>query len=166
VRVFSKPARRRAAWLALLPCAVPAIAFAGLASNADASSGSFKPGLYVGKTSQGEPVKLKLTVGGPACEGKPCLFPPSDADQIYVAESCNVEGDTTNAYLDLFDETLPRSGVLHVDQQAFSKIVATIKVGHGGSLSGNLRATGTLEDGAKCDSGTVTFKAKLGGSTG
>jgi hypothetical protein len=154
---------RKASAFVLLAGALLAIALPGGATAGPKSP--FKPGLYVGKTSQGEPVKLLLTVGGPECEGKACLFPPIDEDEINVNLSCNIEGDSTNAYLAGFAETIPKSGVIHTHEKAFSTIVTTIKVGHGGSLSGTTRATGKLEDGAKCDSGNVTFKAKIGGST-
>ena len=52
---------------------------------------------------------------------------------------------------------------MHAVEESFSKTVATIKVGHHGILSGRLRSTETLEDGARCDSGNVTFGAKLKG---
>jgi hypothetical protein len=130
-----------------------------------AKKSPFRPGLYVGKTSQGEPVRLRLTVGGAACEGRPCLFAPSDSDEIYVGETCNNPEASTNEYLALLDEKLPKSGVLHIHQGGFSTTTATLKVGHDGSLTGKVRSTSTLEDGIKCDSGNVTFKAKIGGST-
>ncbi len=136
---------------------------AAVASGAPKSP--FRPGLYVGRTSQGNPVRLRVSVGAGACEGKPCLYQPNDQDEIYIAEPCSVEGDSTNSYLALFDEAIPHSGVLHIHQEAFSEIVATIKIGHSGTLTGKVRATGTLEDGARCDSGNVTFAAKIGGST-
>jgi hypothetical protein len=130
-----------------------------------AAKSPFKPGLYVGKTSQGEPVKLRLTVGGPACDGNPCLFAPSDGDEIYIAEKCNAPEASTNEYLALAGDLVTKSGVVHADQEGFSKTKATLKVGRGGTLTGKVLSTSTLEGGIKCTSGNVTLKAKIGGST-
>jgi hypothetical protein len=125
----------------------------------------FKPGLYVGKTSQGEPVKMRLTVGGPACDGNPCLFAPSDQAEIYIAEKCDNPEASTNEYLALAGDLVTKSGVVHADQEGFSKTKATLKVGHNGTLTGKVLSTSTLESGIKCTSGNVTLKAKIGGST-
>ena len=125
-----------------------------------AAKSSFKPGLYVGKTSQGYPVKLRLTVAGAPCSGNPCLFAPSDQAEIYVAEPCEQEGET-NEYLALFGDEVTRSGVVHANQEGFSKTIATLKVTKHGTLTGKVRATTTLEDGVRCDSGKVTLSAKL-----
>ncbi len=145
--------------------AVSALALLAVSASALAGGKSpFKPGLYVGRTSQGEPVKIRLTTGGAACEGKTCVFPPSDEDEINVTETCSGEG-STNEYLDLTDTVVPGSGVVHVHSQGFSKLVATIKVGHHGTIAGKVRATSKLEDGERCDSGPVTIAAKIGGST-
>ncbi|MBS1861388.1 MAG: hypothetical protein JSS68_06705 [Actinobacteria bacterium] len=135
------------------------------AAGSAAAKSPFRPGLYVGKTSQGYPVKLRLVVGDDqACSGRPCLYAPSDEDEIYVAESCNAPEASANEYLSLFGDLVTRSGAVHADQEGFSKTTATIKVGHGGSLAGKVRSTSTLEGGIKCDSGAVTFSAKIGGS--
>jgi hypothetical protein len=149
-----------AATTALLAAAV---ALAPATSGATAKS-PFKAGLYVGKTSQGKPVKLRLTVGGQACEGKPCLFAPNPPSEIYIGETCSGEG-SANEYLALFGNVVPKSGVVKFNEQSFSKTVATLKVSHHGTLTGKVRDTITLEDGEKCDSGDVTFTAKIGGST-
>jgi hypothetical protein len=146
------------------------VALAAVVVLAPATSGAtkkspFKPGLYVGKTSQGEPVKLRLTVGGAPCEGNPCLFAPSDQDEIYIAETCSNPEASTNEYLALFGDKVTKSGVVHANEEGFSKTIATIKVGHDGTLTGKVRSTATLEGGIKCDSGNVTLKAKIGGST-
>jgi hypothetical protein len=151
----------------LMTAGVVSAALAVLASGTTAFAAAkspFEPGLYVGRTSQGEPVKVRLTVGGAACEGKTCIFPPSDEAEINVTETCSGEG-STNEYLDLSDTVVPKSGLVHVSTQGFSKLVATIKVGHHGTLTGKVRATSKLEDGEKCDSGPVTIAAKIGGST-
>jgi hypothetical protein len=148
--------------LALLATAVPVLGPTGAGA---AGKSPFKPGLYVGKTSQGYPVKLRLTTSGEACSGEPCLFAPTDEAEIYVAESCQAEGVTTNEYLDLSGNRVSPSGVVHVYESGFSKTKSTIKVGHNGSLTGQVRSYRTLEDGDKCDSGNVTFTAKIGGST-
>ena len=72
---------------------------------------------------------------------------------------------TTNEYLDLAADLVTKSGVVHANQSGFSTTKATLKVGHDGSLTGKVRSFRTLEGGDKCDSGQVTFKAKIGGST-
>jgi hypothetical protein len=135
------------------------------ASAVGAAKSPFKPGLYVGKTSQGEPVKLRLTVGGPGCDGNACLFAPSDADAIYIAGKCDNPEATTNEYLDLAADLVTKSGVVHANQEGFSKTTATLKVGHDGTLTGKVKSSATLEGGIKCTSGNVTLKAKIGGST-
>jgi hypothetical protein len=151
--------RRSAVLLVLL-----VITSLGGASALAASKSPFKPGLYVGKTSQGKPVKLRLTVGGEACEGKPCLFAPSPPSEIYIAENCS-GGATANEYLALFGDIVPKSGVVRANEESFSKTIATLKVSHQGTLTGKVQSTTTLEDGEKCDSGPVTLSAKIGGST-
>jgi hypothetical protein len=143
---------------------VLAIVSLGGASALAAPKSPFKPGLYVGKTSQGKPVKLRLSVGGEACKGKPCLFAPNPPSEIYIGETCSGEG-SANEYLALSGNAVPKSGVVKLNEQSFSKTVATLKVGHNGTLTGKVRDTITLEDGEKCDSGNVTFTAKIGGST-
>lgn len=154
--------RARAASLALLLCALLLISFANVATAG--SKSPFRPGLYVGATSQGVPVKIRLTVGGEPCEGKPCVFAPNDEAEINVTETCTPEG-STNEYLDLVGDLVTKSGTVHLTEEGFSKLVATLKVGHDGTLTGKMRATSTLEGGQKCDSGPVTLKAKIGGST-
>jgi hypothetical protein len=149
----------------VLPLLVAVGLLAFVASATGAAKSPFKPGLYVGKTSQGEPVKLRLTVGGPACEGKPCLFAPSDEDEIYIAEKCDNPEASTNEYLALSGDLVTKSGVVHANQEGFSKTTATLKVGHNGTLTGKVLSTSTLEGGIKCTSGNVTLKAKIGGST-
>jgi hypothetical protein len=144
---------------------VAAVSVSAATTAGAAGKSPFKAGLYVGKTSQGYPVKLRLTTGGEPCSGKPCLFAPNDEAEIYVAESCQVAEVTTNEYLDLAGDQVTPSGVVRADQEGFSKTTATIKVGHGGSLTGKVRSYRTLEDGDKCDSRNVTFSAKIGGST-
>ena len=140
------------------------IASLGSASALAAAKSPFRPGLYVGKTSQGEPVKLRLTVGGEACSGNPCLFAPNDESEIYIAETCSGEG-STNEYLALFGDLVTKSGTVHANEEGFSKTIATLKVLHNGTLTGKVRSTSKLEDGEKCDSGPVTLTAKIGGST-
>jgi hypothetical protein len=71
------------------------------ASGGAAGKSPFKPGLYVGKTSQGYPVKLPLAVGTEACDGNLCLFAPNDQAEIYIALECPAIGGPTHGYLDL-----------------------------------------------------------------
>ena len=151
--------RRRVAALTIAILALAALALP--AASGAAGKSPFKPGLYVGKTSQGYPVKLRLTVGGEPCEGNPCLFAPSDQAEIYIAIPCSAPGASTNEYLALFGDKVTASGAVHANQDGFSKLSATLEVSHHGTLTGKARATQTLEDGTKCDSGPVTLSAKL-----
>src|ERR1700759_1371751 len=107
--------------------AVAALAsLAGVTSAVAGGKSPFKPGLYVGKTSQGEPVKLRLTVGGgEAGSGKPCLFAPNDESEIYIAETCSGEG-STNEYLDLAGDLVTKNGTVHANEEGFSKTIATL----------------------------------------
>lgn len=158
-------ARRRQVIGAVLLLALVITAVFGTAGAAGAKS-PFKPGLYVGKTSQGEPVRLRLTVGGAACEGSPCLFAPSSASDINVLLlSCTVKEASINEYLALGGDKIPANGTLHVKAVGFSTLNSTIKVSHHGTLTGTVRGTSTLEGGIRCNSGPVTLSAKIGGTT-
>jgi hypothetical protein len=151
--------------MAALAVVAIAVALAPATSGA-AKKSPFKPGLYVGKTSQGYPVKLRLTVGvEEACDGNPCLFAPNDNAEIYIAIPCPAIEEATNEYMDLPADKVNPNGTVNADENGFSKLVATLKVGHNGTLTGKARATQTLEDGTKCDSGNVTLSAKIGGTT-
>lgn len=145
---------------ALAGIAVSALLIGAPVSAVAAAKSPFKPGLYAGKTSQGYPVKLRLTVGGMPCSGNPCLFAPNDNAEIYIAETCEHEG-STNEYLALAGDLVTPSGVVHANEEGFSKTIATLKVAKNGSLTGRVRSTSTLENGSKCDSGNVTLSAKL-----
>ena len=138
------------------------------ATGAAAARSPFRPGLYVGETSQGEPVMLRLTVGGSPCEGEPCLFAANDESEVHIAETCTGAGAPAGESLDLdlFETEIPASGIVRADSPGTAKLTATFKVGHDGALTGRLRATTTLEGGIRCDSGNVTLKAKIGGRTG
>ncbi|HEY1855158.1 MAG TPA: hypothetical protein VGG40_11270 [Solirubrobacterales bacterium] len=160
--------RRRASARSAIAALALTIALAAAATlpatGTAAAKSPFEPGLYVGKTSQGYPVKLRLTLSGEPCGGKPCMFAPSSESEIYIAEPCQGEG-STNEYLALFGDLVTSSGTVHANQSGFSKTIATLKVTHHGSLTGKVRASTTLENGTKCDSGPITLTAKIGGST-
>ena len=151
--------RRPVAALAIATLALAALALPA-ASGATGKS-PFKPGLYVGKTSQGYPVKVRLSVGTEACSGYPCLYAPNDNAEVYIAIPCPAIGQATNDYLTLVGDRVEPSGNVDGNQEGFSKLVAKLKVSHHGTISGKLRDTETLEDGTKCDSGPVTLSAKL-----
>jgi hypothetical protein len=155
---------RRCAVVALVVASVAVAALALPAVGGAAGKSPFRPGLYVGKTSQGYPVKLRLTVGGEPCSGNPCLFAPNDQSEIYIALECPAIGQATNEYLDLAGDLVTKSGTVNASEEGFAKVTAKLKVGHGGSLTGKVRATRTLEEGTRCDSGNVTLSAKIGGS--
>ncbi len=120
----------------------------------------FKTGLYVGKTSQGEPVKLKVAT----CGTNQCVQALESAE-IKIALPCPSIGETSYETFFPADNAISASGKVKAPQDGFAKVVATLQVTRSGSMTGKIRATETLEDGAKCDSGNVTLKAKIGGST-
>ena len=139
--------------------AVPvAVAFLVLAvaAIAAASSKSFKPGLYVGKTSQGEPVKLKVV----NC-GKGQCVEALESAEIKLQLACKSLGETSYETFFPAYNAISASGMVDANQEGFSKVVATLDVTHNGLITGKIRATDTLEDGAKCESGPVTLRAKL-----
>jgi hypothetical protein len=80
-------------------------------------------------------------------------------------ETCDNPEASTNEYLALSGDEVNRSGRADADQEGFSKTIATLKVGHDGSLTGRVRSTRPLEGGIKCHSADVALKAKIGGST-
>ena len=121
------------------------------------ASGAFRLGIYTGKTSQGNPVKLIIETGTAA----PVTFiqTPATGNGIDLEAPC--AADTTQKYgLSDYLEVLrrlPSSGVVHVTQKAFGDIVkATIRVSH----SGTLTATATVGN-SGCKTTTVKFTAKL-----
>jgi hypothetical protein len=130
------------------------------AAAAGASKSSFKPGLYLGKTSQGQPVKLKVI----GCGKNQCVEAPDNFD-ILIEMPCPSINETSEEALSPAYNLITKSGYVNADEDGFSKVTASLKVGHNGTLTGKVRSTETLEDGAKCDSGKVTLKAKIGGTT-
>ncbi len=138
-----------------------AAALSAPATGTAASKSPFRPGLYVGKTSQGYPVKLRLVIGTEACEGAPCIFAPNDNDEIYISIPCPALGQATNEYLSFVGNRVEPNGYVDGDEEGFAKLVASLKVRHNGTLTGKAHATETLEDGTKCHSGNVTLSAKL-----
>jgi hypothetical protein len=138
---------------AALLCVVPATVLA---------RSSFKIGLYKGTTSQGYPFEFELQ--NIACPRKRhvCIYTPSGgtASQAYLNMPCTSSGSSTNAYVDLSQIPVPKSGVIHNSSTAFSVVVVTVKVAHNGTMSGTFEATGTVSDGTSdCTSGVVTFNA-------
>lgn len=138
-----------------------AVAMLVAPAGAGAARSSFETGLYVGKTSQGYPVKLRLSLAGAPCGGKPCLFVPNDKAEIYIAEPCAEGAGETNEYLAPFGNRVTASGLVQASQEGFSKTTASFKVTHHGTLTGRIRSTTTLADGTRCDSGQVTLSAGL-----
>jgi hypothetical protein len=139
---------------------VLAVASLGVASAFASSKSTFKPGVYLGKTSQGEPVKLKVV----GCGKGQCLEAPDNFD-IIVNMPCPSINETSSEAVSPAYNSISKGGHVNGDQDSFSKVVASFQVGHNGSLTGKIRSTETLEEGARCDSGTVTLRAKIGGST-
>jgi hypothetical protein len=129
------------------------------ASAAGASKSAFKAGLYLGKTSQGQPVKLKVI----GCGKYQCLESPDNFD-IIIEMPCPSVKETSSEALAVPYNLIAKNGAVDADEEGFSKVNAKLKVGHNGTLTGKVRSTETLEDGAKCDSGNVTLSAKIGGT--
>jgi hypothetical protein len=143
--------------LAALVTAAMAPAAVGVAGAAPKDA--FRPGLYVGKTSQGEPVRLKVR----GCGSSECLESPDQFD-MDVQMQCGSESEPSEEAVYLSGATIPASGKVKVNLSGFATVLVTYQVGHGGVITGTLRATRTLPDGTKCDSGNVTLKAGIGGS--
>jgi hypothetical protein len=145
--------------IALSVLAVACLLVGAVAAGA-AGKKPFKTGLYVGKTSQGEPVKLKVA----KCGTNQCVQALESAE-IQIQMPCPSLNETGTEVFFPADNAISASGKVNAPQDGFSKVVATLQVSHNGSMTGRIRSTQTLEDGAKCDSGNVTLKAKIGGST-
>jgi hypothetical protein len=141
-----------------IPLAVAGLLLA-VAAVALASAKPFKTGLYVGKTSQGEPLKLKV-----ANCGKAQCVEALESAETTIELPCN-NGETSHETFFPSIDAIKSNGKVVVDTDGFAKVTATLKVTHDGTMTGRLRSTETLENGAKCDSGNVTLKAKIGGST-
>jgi hypothetical protein len=146
----------------LVLIAVLAIMSISAAAALGASKSPFKPGLYVGKTSQGQPVKLKVR----GCGKNQCLEGPDDL-AIEIELPCPSIQETSHEVVALSGDAIAESGAVHVEEQGFAegKTIASFKVGRNGVLTGRVHSTQTLEDGARCDSGNVTLSAKIGGAT-
>jgi hypothetical protein len=137
---------------------VAGLTLIAVTSAAGASKSPFRPGLYVGKTSQGQAVKLKVI----GCGKTRCVESP-ETEEIIIELSCPSLKETTDEALLIADSPITPTGIVTANQNAFADISTRLKVNHNGTLSGKVRAAETLEDGAKCDSGTVTLSAKIGG---
>ncbi|MGD0198922.1 MAG: hypothetical protein ABSC56_13595 [Solirubrobacteraceae bacterium] len=142
-----------------ITCALAALC---LLPGAVMASSSFKTGLYKGTTSQGAPFEFELQ--NIACPRKRhlCIYTPSGGTtaQANLDMPCTTTGSSTNAYVDLSQIPVPKSGVIHNSSTAFSLVVVTVKVAHDGTMSGTFEATGTASDNTSdCTSGVVTFTA-------
>ncbi len=136
------------------------VAVFAVSSAGAAKKGSFENGLYLGKTSQGEPVKLKVV----NCGSYQCVQAQESLETI-VRLPCPSIGETSAETFFPADNRIEPNGSVSANQGGFGKMTASLKVTSHGTMTGKIRATETLEDGAKCDSGNVTLKAKIGGST-
>ncbi len=145
-------------FLSVLALAVIGLLVAGAAFAA--KKNAFEPGLYVGRTSQGEPVRLKVV----GCGANQCVEALESAETI-IQLPCPSLGESSSETFFPALNRIRSNGAVEADQSGFAKVVAALKVTHHGTMTGKIRATETLEDGARCDSGNVTFAAKIGGST-
>jgi hypothetical protein len=78
--------------------------------GAMAAKAAFLPGLYVGKTSQGEAVKLKVI----GCGTKECLETPTEQSYFSVELSCSSSGQTEEEIIYLPKNTIAKSGAVDV----------------------------------------------------
>jgi hypothetical protein len=139
-------------------CLVFAIALiAAAGAFAGSAKGRFKPGVYVGKTSQGEPIKLRVG----SCGKSQCLYSTSETNETLVSLPCPALGESASESILLSGERIAKSGKVNADQDGFAKLTIRFKVGHNGTISGRINGTETLESGVRCASGTVTVSAKL-----
>jgi len=153
MRRYTRPLGSVIGCAAVVLCVMPATVLAG---------GSFKTGTYKGTTSQG--YSFEFALKNIACPRKRhlCIYTPSGgaATQAYLNMPCTSSGSSTNDYVDLSEVPVPKSGVVHNSETAFSVVVVTVKVAHNGTMSGTFEATGTVSDGTSdCTSGVVTFNA-------
>jgi hypothetical protein len=132
----------------------------GVVPEAIAAKSTFRPGLYVGKTSQGEAVKLKVV----GCGTKQCLETPNEEAYFSVDLSCGSSGQTEEEIIYLPKNTIAKSGSVDVLGGLKPGAKVMIKVARNGTLAGQIHLQETLETGTKCDSGAVTLKAKIGGT--
>lgn len=132
----------------------------GVAPDAMAAKSDFRPGLYVGKTSQGEAVRLKVV----GCGTKQCLETPNEQAYFSVELSCGSSGQTEEEIIYLPENTIAKSGAVDVLGGLKPGSTVKIKVAHNGTLTGQIHLRETLETGTKCDSGEVTLKAQTAGS--
>lgn len=152
-----KGRRRILVVAALTLLAVAALFGAGAASAGKKSA--FKLGLYVGRSSQGEPVRLKVVT----CGENQCVEGLESQENLIRLPCPSINETSSEVFFPPINR-IYKSGKVDADQEGFAKVVATLQVAHNGTMTGKIRATETLEDGTKCDSGKVTLKAKIGGS--
>ncbi|HTT94535.1 MAG TPA: hypothetical protein VMF55_07665 [Solirubrobacterales bacterium] len=145
---------------AILACVAALAAFA-VAPAAAKPKTEFRPGLYVGRTSQGEPVKLRVK----ACGKGQCLASPNENTFFDVSMSCPSSGETSKELVFLSGESISAAGKVNAPEDGFAKVTAKFQVDHNGSLTGKISAGRTLENGARCASGPVSLTAKIGGTT-
>jgi hypothetical protein len=129
--------------------------------DAVGAKAQFRPGLYVGKTSQGEPVKLKVV----GCGTKQCLETPSEETYFSVELACGTSGQTEEEIIYLPKNTIAKSGAVDVLGGLKPGATVKLKVARNGTLAGQIHLAETLETGTKCESGKVTLSAKIGGTT-
>jgi hypothetical protein len=130
----------------------------GVAKSAPEGKSRLKPGLYVGKTSQGSPVRLRLTVGG-SCGGVACLFSARSRAGIRIAVPCP---DGSEVMTSLAPEGgVAMNGVVHDFQQIGGlSILALFTVSTRGVVRGELPTTVIRKDGSECKA-RVTLVARL-----
>jgi hypothetical protein len=129
------------------------------AGSIAAAKDSFEPGVYVGKTSQGEPIKLRVG----SCGKSQCLYSTSETHETIVSLPCPALGESASESILLSGELIRKSGEVDADQDGFAKLTIRFKVGHDGTITGRIDGTETLESGVRCASGNVTVSAKLKG---
>jgi hypothetical protein len=158
------PRVKRTAWLGLLALLGASVLGPAAADSAPpAKKPPFPPGLYVGKTSQGSPVRLRLVIGGP-CGGGPCLFASNRREAIRIAVPCP-DGSEVKTALPVPPSGVANNGVVHDFEQVFeaaftAEIPAVFSVSTRGIVRGEMPTTVTRKDGSECTA-KVTLVARL-----
>ncbi len=105
---------------------------------------------------------MKLKVVG--CGENKCVEALESLETIIELRCPSIHETSSETFFPAYNR-IRRSGFVEANQDGFAKVVASLRVAHNGTMTGKIRATETLEEGAKCDSATVTLRAKIGGST-
>jgi len=146
---------------AILACAA-ALAAVAVAPAGARPKQAFRPGLYVGRTSQAEAVRLKVV----GCGTKQCLETPNEEAYFSVELSCPSSGQTEEEIVDLSASTIARNGTVEGSVgpspgATENRSTEKFKVARNGTLTGIVNVSETLETGTRCATGKVTLEQAL-----